>query len=106
MQKERVNEPEELQALLSKGIKALKSLITFITDHLPKGDHTKETPSFLGFRVITFNNETEIYCILFFDYMIKHMILVRRSISSDLLQTSIKLAIYLYADKLLNSVIK
>ncbi|KAJ9587836.1 hypothetical protein L9F63_018708 [Diploptera punctata] len=50
LEKDEVYNAEELQALINKAVKALKSLVTLITDHLPKGDPTKEASSFLGIR--------------------------------------------------------
>lgn len=50
--KEPVNEIEELQLILSKAIKVLKSLFTVVHRHLPAPTTTEGT-SFLGLRVCT-----------------------------------------------------
>jgi hypothetical protein len=46
-----VNEIEEIQLILSKAIKALKSLLTVVQKHLPAT--TTEGTSFLGLGVST-----------------------------------------------------
>lgn len=50
--KEPVNEIEELQLILNKAIKALKSFLTVVHKHLPAATTTEGT-SFLGLRVST-----------------------------------------------------
>jgi hypothetical protein len=50
--KESVNDIEELQLILNKAIKALKSLLTVVRRHLP-APATAEGTSFLGLRVST-----------------------------------------------------
>jgi hypothetical protein len=50
--KEPVNEIEEIQLILSKAIKALKSFLTVVHRHLPAPTTTEGT-SFLGLRVST-----------------------------------------------------
>lgn len=50
--KELVNEIEELQLILNKAIKALKSFLTVVQKHLPAPTTTEGT-SFLGLRVST-----------------------------------------------------
>lgn len=51
--KETVNEIEELQLILNKAIKALKSFLTVVYKHLPAATTTTEGTSFLGLRVST-----------------------------------------------------
>jgi hypothetical protein len=50
--KEPVNDVEELQLILNKAIKALKSLLTVVDRHLPASAATEGT-HFLGLRVST-----------------------------------------------------
>jgi hypothetical protein len=57
--KEPVNDIEELQIILNKALKALKSLLIIVRKHLPAPEVT-EGASFLGLRVskciLTSNN--------------------------------------------------
>jgi hypothetical protein len=48
--KEKVNDIEELQLILNKALKALKSLLSIVRSHLPAPEGT-EGQSFLGLRV-------------------------------------------------------
>ncbi|PSN46736.1 Apolipophorin [Blattella germanica] len=50
IQRETVNDAEELQALLNKATKALKSLLAYVSTYVPGGDATKNAPNFLGLR--------------------------------------------------------
>jgi hypothetical protein len=51
--KETVNDVEELQLILSKALKALKSLLTIVRKQFPAPE-TPEGSSFLGLRVSRF----------------------------------------------------